>query len=522
MLFLDLDLTSSIILSVFGGLIVGGCLALLVFYLISKKRKNSILKEIENAKIEAQKIVKKAELNGLDVVANLKKEFEASTKEKRQEIYDLQSKLTQRENSIDQRDAALIVKENNLENKQNQLNSLIESNQKKEKILDEKTDSIIKELEKVANMTRDEARSEIMKQVEEKMNIEINSYIKNRVEEAEEKADEKARDILVLAIDKHAQEITVEKTTSNIDLPSDEMKGRIIGRDGRNIKTLENILGVDILIDDTPETITISCFDPIRREIAKKTLEALISDGRIQPVRIEEIAEKMKKTVNDSIMKAGQDAIFKLGIGKMPKELIEMVGRLKYRTSYGQNALEHSVEVANLTGVMAAELGLNQAIAKRAGLLHDIGKALDFEVDGSHVELGVKLAKKYGESDIVINSIESHHNDVEQKYAISFLVQAADTLSAARPGARSETLEKYIQRLEDLERITNEIDGVSQSYALQSGRELRVIVSPTEVDDNQAFEIARKIKEKIETETSYPGQTKVCVIREFRATEVAK
>lgn len=521
-MFLSLSNGSLIAICLISGIIVGALICFLVFYLIIQKRKNSITKKIEDAKIEAQKIVKKAELDGMDVVAQMKKEFEASNKEKKQEIYDLQSKLTQRENAIDQRDAALINKENILENKQNQLNNLIESNQRKERILQEKTDSIISELEKVANMTKEDAKTEVMKRVEEQTSLEVNQYIKTKLDEAYEQADEKARDLLVLAINKHAQEITVEKTTSSIDLPSDEMKGRIIGRDGRNIKALENKLGVDILIDDTPETITVSCFDPIRREIAKKTIEALISDGRIQPVRIEEVSEKMKKTVDESIMKAGQEALFKLGIGKMPKEMVELIGRLKYRTSYGQNALEHSVEVANLTGVMAAELGLNQSIAKRAGLLHDIGKALDFEVDGSHVELGVKVAKKYGESDIVINSIESHHNDVEQKYAISYLVQAADTLSAARPGARSETLEKYIQRLEDLEKITNEIEGVSQSYALQSGRELRVIVSPTEVSDEKAFEIARKIKEKIENETSYPGQTKVCVIREFRATEVAK
>lgn len=517
-----LDVYGGLAIGIVVGLLVGAGISVLAYFLVMKKRKNSLLQQIEDAKIEASKIVKQAEIDGLDVIAKMKKEFDLSNKEARQEIHEMQSKLNQRENLIDQRDSALIAKENNLENKQNQLNALIESNKKKEETLNEKTDSIITELEKVAKLTREEAKNEIMRQVEEKTSLEINQYIKNKLDEAEEEADEKARDLLVLAINKHAQEITVEKTTSIINLPGDEMKGRIIGRDGRNIKTLENILGVDILIDDTPETITISCFDPIRREVAKKTIETLISDGRIQPVRIEEVAEKMKKSVNESIMKAGQEAIFKLGIGRMPKEEVELIGRLKYRTSYGQNGLEHSVEVAYLTGVMAAELGLNQTIGKRAGLLHDIGKALDFEVDGSHVELGVKAAKKFGENDIVINSIESHHGEVEQKYAISVLVQAADTLSAARPGARSETLEKYIQRLEDLEKITNEIEGVSQSYALQSGRELRVIVSPTEVSDEKAFEIARRIKEKIETETTYPGQTKICVVREFRANEVAK
>ena len=346
--------------------------------------------------------------------------------------------------------------------------------------------------------------------------------MKGREEEAEETATLKAKQILSLAMARHAQEITVEKTTSTISLPSDEMKGRIIGREGRNIKSLEGVLGVDILIDDTPETIVVSCFDPIRREIAKRTIEELISDGRIQPGRIEEIAEKVRNEIHQSIMEAGNDAVFKLGIGRLPKELVELVGRLKYRTSYAQNGLQHSFEVAKLAGAMAAELGLDQTLAKRAGLLHDIGKAIDFEMDGSHVELGARMAKKYGEHEVVINAIESHHGDVPQKSVISILVQAADTLSAARPGARSETLEKYIQRLEQLEAITKQFDGVYQSYALQSGRELRVMVLPDKVSDLEAYEIARNIKDKIEKEMNYPGQIKVSVIREYRAQEIAK
>ena len=364
---MDLGLGIGLIIVAF---VIGIGAAALFIYLFLKRKHNTIIKKVDDAKIEAQKIVKKAELDALDVVAKMKKEFEQSNKEKRQEIYDLQSKLTQRENSIDQRDAALIVKENNLDAKQAQLNNQIENYHKKEKILEEKTNSIISELEKVAGMSQSEAKEEIFRRVEEKVNLEIVQYEKNRIDEAHEKAEDEAKNILVMAINKYAQEITIEKTTSSISLPSEEMKGRVIGRDGRNIKSLENKLGVDILIDDTPETITVSCFDPIRREIAKKTLEALISDGRIQPARIEEVSEKMKATVNDSIIKAGQEAIFKLGIGKMPKELVELIGRLRYRTSYGQNALEHSVEVANLAGVMAAELGFNQALAKRAGLLN--------------------------------------------------------------------------------------------------------------------------------------------------------
>lgn len=512
----------SFLIGLLPGLFAGILISVVLFYLFYRNRKSKIEKSIENAKFEAQKILKKAQIDGREAANQFKKEIENEIKDKKQEIFDLQNKLTQRETLIDNRDAALLNKENALEEKSKHLTRQIEENQRKEKILTEKTDSIIKELENVAQFTQSQAKNEIMLRVESKMDKEIAHYMKSREEEAEEKANSKAKDILSLAISKHAQELTIEKTTSSITLPNDEMKGRIIGREGRNIKSMESILGVDILIDDTPETIVVSCFDPIRREIAKKTIEALISDGRIQPGRIEEIAAKMKAEVNNSIMEAGQDAVFKLGIGRMAKEEIELVGRLKYRTSYAQNGLEHSFEVAKLCGVMAAELGLDQTMAKRAGLLHDIGKALDFEVDGSHIELGARMAKKYGESDIVVNAIESHHGDVPQKYVISVLVQAADTLSAARPGARSETLEKYIQRLEQLENITKQFDGVYQSYALQSGRELRVMVLPDKVSDLEAYEMARSIKDKIEKEMNYPGQIKVSVIREYRAQETAR
>ena len=321
---------------------------------------------------------------------------------------------------------------------------------------------------------------------------------------------------------KYSQEVTCERTVSVVSLPSDEMKGRIIGREGRNIKSLESLLGVDIIIDDTPEVLTISCFDPIRRETARMTLDALIKDGRIQPGRIEELYAKCKAEMDSIIKKAGEDAVNRLGLPRIHRELIQYIGRLKFRTSYGQNVLEHSIQVAYLCGIMAAELGLDQNMAKRAGLLHDIGKAADFELEGSHVEVGARLAKKYGEPDVVINAIESHHGDKPAKYVISTLVVAADTLSAARPGARSETLENYIKRIEDLETICKGFDGVSNCFAMQSGREVRVAVIPEKIDDAASYKLARDIRDKIQNEMTYPGQVKVSVIRELRAVEIAK
>ncbi|MBQ2655680.1 MAG: ribonuclease Y, partial [Erysipelotrichaceae bacterium] len=341
-------------------------------------------------------------------------------------------------------------------------------------------------------------------------------------EEAKETAAENTREIIATAIQRYSQDETLERTVSVVALPSEEMKGRIIGREGRNIRAIEQATGADLIIDDTPEAITVSCFDPIRREIARLSLETLIRDGRIQPGRIEDVVEKTTKEMNRNIQKYGEDACFKLQIGKIDKELVKLIGRMRYRYSYGQNGLEHSIEVASFAGMMAAELGLNQNLAKRAGLLHDIGKAVDFEQEGTHVELGAKLAKKYGERPEVINAIESHHGDVPANNLISILVAAADTLSAARPGARYEGIENYINRLESLEKIANDFDGVDKAYAIQAGREVRVMVVPEKVDDNKCTMIARAIKERIENELTYPGQIKVTVIREMRAQETAK
>lgn len=514
--------TILIIVSAVGGFGIGILLVFIIPSLRAKSASRKAEKLIRDAEIKSEHIVKSAQIDAKQVSYEMKLETEKELKERKAEYLVLDNKLSQREANIDRRDAQLIAKENVLEEKTETLNRRLKEAERKEEILQQKIDSIIQELEKVAQLSVNEAREEIFQRVESKLSKEISAFIKNKEDEAKDTAQEKARELLGLAINKYAQEVTTERTVSAVSLPSDEMKGRIIGREGRNIRSLEQLLGVDLIIDDTPEVITVSCFDPIRREIAKLTLERLIKDGRIQPGRIEEVVEKVKAEVDESIRKAGEEAAFKLGLPRINKELLTYVGRLKYRTSYGQNAFDHALEVAYLAGIMAAELGLDQNLAKRAGLLHDIGKSMDFEIDGSHVEIGVRLAKKYGEPEVVINSIESHHGDVEPKFVISHLVAAADTLSAARPGARSETVENYIKRIEKLETLCKSYEGVYQSYAMQSGREVRVMVIPDKIDDLAAYKLARDIREKIENELTYPGQIKVSVIREYRAVETAK
>ena len=361
-----------------------------------------------------------------------------------------------------------------------------------------------------------------MKKVEDMMNLEITSYIKDREAEAKLQADKNSKEMLVGAMQRYAADIAGEQTVTVVTLPNDEMKGRIIGREGRNIRTIEAVTGVDLIIDDTPEALVLSSFDPYRREIARLTLETLIKDGRIHPSRIEEVYDKTVKEMKANLIEIGNNALFELGITKMEPELVETIGKLQFRTSYGQNALKHSLEVANLAGLLASELGENITLAKRAGLLHDIGKAIDHEVEGSHVELGANLARKYGENEIVINAIESHHGDTEPTSVISTLVAIADTLSASRPGARNDSLENYIKRLTELEEIGNDVEGVEKAYAVQAGRELRVIVKPEEIDDLESHKIARDIKNKIEENLQYPGTIKVVVVRETRVTEEAK
>ncbi|MFA5659846.1 MAG: ribonuclease Y [Bacilli bacterium] len=507
-------------------LLVGLGIGIGLFFLIpafkAKQAFAKAQKTIKEAEIKAEHIVKSAELDAKQFVYEGKQELERAGKERRAQISELERLLTDREKGIERRDQLLLSKEQSLDARHENLNGKIKEADELKKQLQVRIDSIISELEKVAQMTVSEARTELFSRVDAKLEKEIALYIKQREDEADIQVNDRARDILANTIARYSQEVTTERTVSAVSLPSDEMKGRIIGREGRNIRSLEQLLGVDILIDDTPEVITVSCFDPIRRETARRTIEILVKDGRIQPSRIEEVVAKAKEELDEVILKAGKDALAELGIPNVHREMIPFVGRLKYRTSYGQSALKHSIEVAHLCGIMAAELGLDVTKAKRAGLFHDIGKSADFELEGSHVEVGARLAKKYNEPDYVIDGIESHHGDKESRFIFSQLVIAADTLSAARPGARTETLENYIKRLEQLEAICKSYDGVQTSYAMQSGREVRVMVYPDKVDDVMVNKLVRDIRERIENEMTYPGQIKVSVIREYRANDVAK
>jgi ribonuclease Y len=477
---------------------------------------------LEEANIKSDSIVRQAILDAKTQTYDLKLAAEKEIKESRQTLQEVELKLNRREDSLNFRSETLTSKEKELELRNNQVTEKLNVLEKMEANLKEKIDGQVAELERIANMSSAEAKNELMDIVRVRTQNEIEAFIRDQEEEAKAKASSMAKEIIGLAIQRYAQEETLERTVSVVGLPNEEMKGRIIGREGRNIRAIEQATGVDILIDDTPETITLSCFDPIRREVARLALETLLKDGRIQPGRIEEVVTRVQNELNETIQKAGEDAVFKVGVGKVDREIVGLIGRLRYRYSYGQNALQHSMEVAHLTGMMAAELGLNQTLAKRVGLLHDIGKALDFEMEGSHIELGARICRKHGEHPAVVNGIESHHGDVPANSIYSILVQAADTLSAARPGARFESFQNYIQRLEQLEKIATSFDGVDKVYAIQAGREIRVMVVPDKIDDLASHRIAREIREKIENEMTYPGQIKVTVIRETRHSETAK
>ena len=477
---------------------------------------------LDNAKKEADKLKRDSILEAKEENHRLKVELDKETKEKKQEIKDSEERLLAREESMDRRDQTLQNREQMLEDKENNLILKQKEIQEKQLELEETKEEQLKLLEKIAGYTKKQARELIMKKVEDMMNLEITSYIKDREAEAKLQADKSSKEMLVSTMQRYAADIAGEQTVTVVTLPNDEMKGRIIGREGRNIRTIEAVTGVDLIIDDTPEALVLSSFDPYRREIARLTLETLIKDGRIHPSRIEEVYDKTVKEMKAELIEIGNKALFELGITKMEPELVETIGKLQFRTSYGQNALKHSLEVANLAGLLAGELGENITLAKRAGLLHDIGKAIDHEVEGSHVELGANLARKYGENEIVINAIESHHGDAEPTSIISTLVAIADTISASRPGARNDSLENYIKRLTELEEIGNDVEGVEKAYAVQAGRELRVIVKPEEIDDLESHKVAREIKNKIEESLQYPGTIKVVVVRETRVTEEAK
>ena len=466
------------------------------------------LKAAETKKREALLEVKEESLR-------TKNELEKETKERRSELQKYERRVLSKEESVDKKADAV-------EKREAECTAKVAELQKREKKVDELEQKGVQELERISGLTSDQAKDELLRSVEDDVKVDVARLYKELESRAKEEAGKKAKEYVVNAIQKCAVDHVSETTISVVQLPSDEMKGRIIGREGRNIRTLETLTGVDLIIDDTPEAVVLSAFDPIRREIARVALEKLIVDGRIHPARIEEMVEKAQKEVEAQIREDGENAAMDVGVHGIHPELLKLLGRMKFRTSYGQNALKHSIEVAQLSGLLAGEVGADVRMAKRAGLLHDIGKSIDHEVEGSHIEIGVNLCKKYKESPIVINAVAAHHGDVEPESLIACIVQAADAISAARPGARRETLETYTNRLKQLEDITNQFKGVEKSFAIQAGREIRVMVVPEHVNDSEMVLLARDIAKQIEAELEYPGQIKVNVIRESRAVDYAK
>lgn len=470
---------------------------------------------VEEAIKEAEARKKELLLEARDEIHKNRQEMERDSRERRRELDRVERRIQQKEELIEKKAENIEKKEQIMTEKEKEL-------EKTEHDLQVILSQQLKELERLSGLTTEEAKQLLLRNVEQQIRQETAMMIRSIEGQAREEADKKAKDIVTLAIQKCAADVVSETTVSVVALPNDEMKGRIIGREGRNIRTFETLTGVDLIIDDTPEAVILSSFDPIRRETARMALENLVSDGRIHPARIEEMVEKARKEIDQELREVGEQAAFEVGVHNLHPELIKLLGRLKYRTSYGQNVLQHSIEVAHLAGIMAAELDADSMLAKRAGLLHDIGKAVDHEVVGPHVEIGVDLAKRYRENKNVIHGIEAHHGDIEPRSIEAVLVQAADAISASRPGARRETLEAYIKRLEKLEGLADSFAGVEKSFAIQAGREIRIIVKPDEIDDLQAITLVKDIARKVEEELDYPGQIKVVVIRETRQVEYAK
>lgn len=479
------------------------------------RAEDAVNKMISDAQKRAETVKKETILEAKEEVYRIKSENEKEMRERRNELQRTERRLLQREEMFDKKLLSLEQREETISKKQREADEL-------EAAIKGLHDKQLKELETISGMSMEEAKEILLGNVEREARHEAALLLREIESKTKEEADKRSRNIISLAIQRCAADHVAETTVSVVPLPNDEMKGRIIGREGRNIRTLETATGVDLVIDDTPEAVILSGFDPVRREIARIALEKLILDGRIHPARIEEMVEKARKEVDNQIREAGEQAIFQTGIHGLHHELVKLLGRLKFRTSYGQNVLKHSIEVAHLAGIMAAELGANITLAKRAGLLHDIGKAIDHEVEGPHIQIGADMAKKYRENNQVVNAIMAHHGDVEPSTVEAVLVQAADAISAARPGARRETLENYIKRLEKLEEIANSFEGVDKSFAIQAGREIRIMVKPDNVNDADTIVMAKEIVKRIETELDYPGQIKVNVIRETRAVEFAK
>ncbi len=511
-----------IVIAIISGIVAGFVGGYVVKLYIDRQALKTAESVTTSAKREAETIIKEAKVSAKEEILKAREDFEGSTKERRQELQKLEQRLDNRETNIERKADLLETRSQDIDKREKSVRELEEDAKSEAVRLKELIAQEMTELERIGSLTQSEARQQLMDRLRNDLESEQGALIRRFHEETSQRLNNEAQEIMVNAMQRYAGDCAYERTTSTIPLPNDEMKGRIIGREGRNIRTIEAASGVSVLIDDTPEAVVISCFDPIRREIARVALERLVADGRIHPTRIEDMIEKVTKEIDDEIMKAGQEAIDELGITNVKQNLVRLLGRLKYRYSYSQNVLKHSVECAYLMGTVAAQLGLDEQKARRAGLFHDIGKAVDHEVEGPHAAIGADLLKRNGEDDEVVNSVAAHHEDEEAQSLLAVLARIADTLSASRPGARSETTELYLKRIEQLETIGSEVEGVENCYAIQAGRELRVIVQPSDIDENRAAVIARDIAGRIEKEMRYPGQVKVTVIRETRSVEYAK